>query len=158
MGHHIDTRYAFNDRSLFPDTVTFQKINMNHSDVDNGRPPRGRWSISRTPCTRTGWRARACLRAVGGQGQVLRQLNTPKLGDSLIKADGTPWMADLAHMAPKLNWDDVTQTAALPLGSWLKTDPWDDKVHMLNAKRYAPMTPRQDAVRGHAHLLQAATL
>jgi hypothetical protein len=30
----------------------------------------------------------------------------------------------------------------LPLGSWLKTDPWDDKVHMLNAKRYAPMTPR----------------
>ena len=51
-------------------------------------------------------------------------------------------MADLAHMAPKLNWDDLTQTAALPLGSWLKTDPWDDKVHMLNAKRYAPMNAR----------------
>jgi hypothetical protein len=30
----------------------------------------------------------------------------------------------------------------LPLGSWLKTDPWDDKVHMLNAKRYAPMNAR----------------
>jgi hypothetical protein len=45
-------------------------------------------------------------------------------------------------MAPKLNWDDLTQTAALPLGSWLKTDPWDDKVHMLNAKRYAPMNAR----------------
>jgi hypothetical protein len=42
----------------------------------------------------------------------------------------------------RLNWDDLTQTAALPLGSWLKTDPWDDKVHMLNAKRYAPMTAR----------------
>jgi hypothetical protein len=45
-------------------------------------------------------------------------------------------------MAPKLNWDDLTQTAALPLGSWIKTDPWDDKVHMLNAKRYAPMNAR----------------
>ena len=45
-------------------------------------------------------------------------------------------------MAPKINWDDLTQTAALPLGSWLKTDPWDDKVHMLNAKRYAPMNAR----------------
>ena len=73
---------------------------------------------------------------------MLKALNTPKLGDSLLKADGTPWMADLAHMAPKLNWDDLTQTAALPLGSWLKTDPWDDKVHMLNAKRYAPMNAR----------------
>ena len=45
-------------------------------------------------------------------------------------------------MSPKLNWDDLTQTAALPLGSWIKTDPWDDKVHMLNAKRYAPMNAR----------------
>ena len=44
--------------------------------------------------------------------------------------------------APKLNWDDLAQTPALPLGSWLKTDPWDDKVHMLNAKRYAPMNAR----------------
>jgi len=74
--------------------------------------------------------------------KVLKSLNTPKLGDSLLKADGTPWMAELAHMAPKINWDDLAQTPALPLGSWLKTDPWDDKVHMLNAKRYAPMNPR----------------
>jgi hypothetical protein len=51
-------------------------------------------------------------------------------------------MADLAHAAPKLNWDDLAQVPALPLGSWLKTDPWDDKVHMLNAKRYAPMNAR----------------
>ena len=35
MGHHIDTRYAFNDRLLFPDEATFQRINMNHTDVDN---------------------------------------------------------------------------------------------------------------------------
>jgi hypothetical protein len=32
--------------------------------------------------------------------------------------------------------------AALPLGSWIKTDPWDDKVHQLNAKIYAPMNAR----------------
>ncbi|MGD0628417.1 MAG: hypothetical protein ABR987_03650, partial [Terracidiphilus sp.] len=29
-----------------------------------------------------------------------------------------------------------------PLGFWLKTDPWDDKVHQLNAKIYAYMNPR----------------
>ncbi len=63
------------------------------------------------------------------------------LGDSMLQADGTPWMADLAHEAPKINWDDMTQIPALPLGSWLKIDPWDDHVHMLNAKRYAPMLP-----------------
>ncbi len=51
-------------------------------------------------------------------------------------------MTELAHTAPKINWDDLTQIAALPLGSWLKIDPWDDKVRMLNAKRYAPLNPR----------------
>jgi hypothetical protein len=41
-----------------------------------------------------------------------------------------------------LNWDDLSQRPALPLGSWLKTDPWDDRVHQLNAKIYAYMNPR----------------
>ncbi len=45
-------------------------------------------------------------------------------------------------MAPKINPDDLTQIPAFPLGSWLKTDPWDDKVHLLNARRYAPMNAR----------------
>ena len=35
MGHHIDTRYAFNDRLLFPIESTFQRIDMYHSDADN---------------------------------------------------------------------------------------------------------------------------
>jgi hypothetical protein len=76
------------------------------------------------------------------RSKELKAMNSPTLGDSLLKADGTPWMADLGKMAPKINWDDLTQTAALPLGSWLKIDPWDDTVHMLDAKRYAPMNAR----------------
>jgi hypothetical protein len=67
----------------------------------------------------------------------------PTLGESLLKDDGTPWMGNLVPSAVKLNWDDLSQIAALPLGSWLKTDPWHDKVHMLNAKRYAPMNDRE---------------
>jgi len=51
-------------------------------------------------------------------------------------------MTALAKGAPRLNWDDLTQSPALPLGSWLKTDPWDDRVHQLNAKLYAPLNPR----------------
>ena len=35
LGHHIDTRYAFNDRLMFPDESSFRRINMNHTDHDN---------------------------------------------------------------------------------------------------------------------------
>jgi hypothetical protein len=77
------------------------------------------------------------------RGQALKALNTPRLGDSLLKADGTPWMASLAKSAPRINWDDLTQIPALPLGSWLNTDPWDDSVHELNARLYAPLNARE---------------
>src|SRR5206468_11848740 len=35
LGHHIDTRYAFNDRLLFPDEASFQRIDMYHTEHDN---------------------------------------------------------------------------------------------------------------------------
>jgi hypothetical protein len=143
LGHHIDTRYAFNDRLLFPDESSFQRIDMYHSEHDNLEAAKKAMEYLNASMYKDKMPSAAMFYAqLVDRSKVLKQLNTPKLGDSLLKADGTPWMGELARMSPKLNWDDLTQTAALPLGSWLKTDPWDDKVHMLNAKRYAPMNAR----------------
>jgi hypothetical protein len=143
LGHHIDTRYAFNDRLMFPDESSFRRINMNHTDHDNQEAAAKAQqyldaSMYKDQLTTAGlyWTQ------LSDRGAVLKALNTPKLGDSLLKTDGTPWMTSLAHSAPKLNWDDLAQIPALPLGSWLKTDPWDDHVHQLNAKLYAPLNPR----------------
>src|SRR5208282_5137558 len=143
MGHHIDTRYAFNDRLMFPDTATFQRIDMYHSDHDNADAAKRAMEYLQNSMYKDKLPTAGLYYAqLVDREKALKGLNTPKLGDSLLKADGTPWMADLQKMAPKLNWDDLTQMAALPLGSWIKTDPWDDKVHQLNAKIYAPMNAR----------------
>jgi len=143
LGHHIDTRYAFNDRLLFPDESTFQRIDMYHSDIDNATAAKKAMEYLQNSMYKDQLPEAGLYYAqLQQRGTVLKALNTPKLGDSLLKTDGSPWMGDLAHMAPKINWDDLAQTPALPLGSWLKTDPWDDKVHMLSAKRYAPMNAR----------------
>jgi hypothetical protein len=37
--------------------------------------------------------------------------------------------------------DDLTQVAALPLGSHLKIDAWDDKVYPLNSKAETILNP-----------------
>jgi hypothetical protein len=143
LGHHIDTRYAFNDRLLFPDESTFQRIDMYHTEHDNIEAAKKAVEYLQASMYKDKLPSAGLYWAqLADRGKVLKSLNTPKLGDSLLKADGTPWMNDIAKMAPKLNWDDLAQVPALPLGSWLKTDPWDDRVHMLNAKRYAPMNAR----------------
>jgi hypothetical protein len=146
MGHHIDTRYAFNDRLLFPDESTFRRIDMYHSDHDNAEAAKKAMEYLENSMYKDKLPSAGLYYAqLVNREKELKALNTPKLGDSLLDrtdGTGTPWMAQLLHMAPKLNWDDLAQRPALPLGSWLKTDPWDDKVHQLNAKIYAYMNPR----------------
>ena len=140
MGHHIDTKYAFNDRLLFPDTATFQRIAMNHSTVDDTvAANRAVKYLENSMYKDKLANAGLYYRQLADKAKVLKALNTPTLGDSLLKADGTPWLADLEKEAPKLEPGNANQVTALPLGSWLKTDPWDDTVQMLNAKRYTPM-------------------
>ncbi len=143
LGHHIDTRYAFNDRLLFPDESTFQRIDMNHSEIDDASAAKQALVYLQASMYKDKLGDAGLFWAqLAARGKELKALNTPRLGDSMLAPDGTPWMASLSHEAPKINWDDLSQIAALPLGSRLKTDPWDDKVHMLNAKLYAPMNAR----------------
>jgi hypothetical protein len=75
--------------------------------------------------------------------KALPALFTPRLGDSLMRADGQPWLAGLTQGAPKLDMDNLTQIAALPLNSRLTIDPWDDKIFPLNVKP-APLLNARD--------------
>ncbi|MBV8115700.1 MAG: hypothetical protein JO300_13240 [Silvibacterium sp.] len=143
LGHHVDTRYAFNDRLLFPDEATFQRFNMNHSVLDNQEASKKavelfNGSVYHDKAAGVG----LFFQALQMREKQLPYLLTPRLGDSLVKADGTPWLAALGTGAPKLNMDDLTQVAALPLNSRLKIDPWDDKVAQLNVKPAPLLTAR----------------
>ena len=143
-GHHIDTRYAFNDRLLFPDEATFQRFNMNHTPVDNQEAAKKAVelfnnSVYHDKAASVG----LFFQALQMREKQLTYLLTPRLGDALIRTDGTPWLAAIGTGAPRLNMDDLTQVAALPLNSRLKIDPWDDKVAQLNVKP-APLLSARD--------------
>ena len=147
LGHHIDTRYAFNDRLLFPDEATFTKFNMNHSTSDNQAAAKKATELFNASVYHDkAGSVGLFFQALQMREKQLPFLLTPRLGDSLIKADGTPWLAALTVGAPKLDMDNVTQIAALPLNSHLKIDPWDDKVVQLNVKP-APLLNARDKMQ-----------
>ena len=142
-GHHIDTRYAFNDRLLFPDEATFQRFNMNHSLLDNQEAAKKAVELFNNSVYHDkGASVGLFFQALQTREKQLTYLLTPRLGDSLIKSDGTPWLAALGTGAPRLDMDNLTQIAALPLNSRLKIDPWDDKVAQLNVKPAPLLTAR----------------
>jgi hypothetical protein len=135
LDHRLDTKYAFSDRLLFPSTSVFERIPMHHTDADNEAAAK---------------KAMELLNAkelVGGQqyfGLYLQQLqarlkglpalNTPMIGDALIKSDKDPtfWMQAMVAKGVKLDMKDLKQQAAMPLASFLRFDPWTDQVIKMN--------------------------
>jgi hypothetical protein len=143
LGHHIDTRYAFNDRLLFPDEATFERIHMSHSDPDNELAAKKaidllNHSVYSNQLSQPG----LFLNQLDARSKQLTALNTPRLGDSLLRPTGEPWLNGLMSKAPKLDMNKLDQVAALPLGSNLKIDAWDDKVIRLNTKAAPIMNAR----------------
>lgn len=140
LGHRVDTRYGFNDQLLFPDQSMFQRIDMNHSiKEDESAAAQGLKYLQNSMYKDELGQAGLYFEQLQARAGALKTLNTPKLGDSLLNAEGVPWMAALESGAPKIDWVNLSQRAALPLGSWLKVDPWNDTVQRINAMQYAPL-------------------
>jgi hypothetical protein len=138
LGHHIDTKYAFNDRLLFPDESTFERIQMHHTDIDDTEAAKKAIvlldkSIYKDKLGNAG----LYFAQLQQREKELSALNTPRLGDSMLDSTGQPWLIAVQKRAPKLDQDKLDQIAALPLGSRLRTDAWDDKVYTL--KTSAPV-------------------
>jgi hypothetical protein len=144
LGHQIDARYAFDDRLLFPDEATFQQIRMNHSeqeDLDSAKKAVDLLhnSIYQDKLRNVG----LFLAQLQAREKNLTALMTPRMGDSMIKRDGTAWLSGVAKEPAQLDADNLTQIAALPLGSHLRIDAWDDEVHFLNVKAEPILNARE---------------
>ena len=138
LGHHIDTKYAFNDRLLFPDESTFERIQMHHTDADDIEAAKKAVAlIDKSIYKDKMGNAGLYFAQLQQREKELSALNTPRLGDSMLDSTGQPWMIAIQKRAPKLDQDKLDQIAALPLGSRLRTDAWDDKVYTL--KTTAPV-------------------
>jgi hypothetical protein len=120
---------------LFPDEATFERIHMSHSDPDNELAAKKaldllNHSVYANQLSQPG----LFFSQLDARSKQLMALNTPRLGDSLLRPTGEPWLNALMPKAPKLDMNKLDQVAALPLGSNLKIDAWDDKVIRLNAR------------------------
>lgn len=133
LGHHIDTRYAFNDRLLFPDEATFERIHMSHTDADNElAATKSIELLKKSVYAPQLFQPGLFFEQLEARSKELQALNTPRLGDSLLRPTGEPWQNALTTNAPKLDMNKLDQTAALPLGSHLRIDSWSDRVISLH--------------------------
>ncbi len=129
LGHRIDTKYAFSDRLMFPPESAFQRLPMGHTDQENVDAAKKTIELLNAKELADGQQYFGLyLQQLKAREVGLKALNTPQLGDSLVKSDGTPWLQAMISKAPKLNDKDLKQQGAEPLAQFLNLDPWTDQV------------------------------
>jgi hypothetical protein len=145
-GHKLDTKYAFQDRLLFPDNSAFKRIPMHHTDADNLEAAKEAGELLNAKELTDGQKYFGLyLQQLQQRVKALRALNEPMIGDGLVKGDNDTsfWMGSLMSKAEKLDVKDLKQQAAEPLSAFLRFDPWTDQVITLHT-RYEPLLSPSD--------------
>lgn len=143
LGHSVNTKYAFSDRLIFPDEDVMQKVSMERNEADEDAADKKAVELLRkSPYNDKLANAGLFLRALQAHSHELRWLINPNFGNKMAKGDDVLRMESLIPSAPTLKVNDVHQIAALPLGSRIKLDPWDDHVTLKRAKPEAVLSAR----------------
>jgi hypothetical protein len=145
-GHRLDTKYAFSDRLLFPSTSVFERIPMHHTDADNTEAAKKAMELLNAKELAGGQQYFGLyLQQLQARLKGLPALNTPMIGDALIKSDKDPtfWMQSMVPKGIKLDMKDLKQQAAMPLASFLRFDPWTDQVIQMHTS-FEPILSERD--------------
>jgi hypothetical protein len=146
LGHRLDTKYAFNDRLLFPSTSVFERIPMHHTAAENTEAAKKALQLLSVKELADGQKYFGLyLQQLQLRVKALTALNQPMLGDALIKSDtdNSFWMAAMIPKGIKLNMKDLKQQAAMPLGNFLRFDPWTDQLIQMHST-FEPLISDRD--------------
>ncbi|MBZ5558622.1 MAG: M48 family metalloprotease [Acidobacteriia bacterium] len=145
LGHQlIDTKFAFADRLMVPDSELLGTLRFRHpSSEESAADTKVVELLSKSPYKDKLADAGLFLRAVAANAKALTNLIQPHMGDFIIEG-GQP-LGVLMQKAPELAPEKLDQIAALPLGARLVVDPWSDRLELLRTPS-VPLTSAREKV------------
>jgi hypothetical protein len=143
LGHNLGSQYAFNDRMLFSDEGTYHNLGFKHiPEEEAAADKKAIEMLKASPYAQKLDSAGLFIKALQARAPQLSALLQAHLGNNITENGTVTRMAQLATSAPALDWNKMDQIAALPLGSRVKLNPWDDKVEIVKAQPVAITSAR----------------
>ncbi len=143
LGHNLGSQYAFNDRMLFSDDATYHNLGFKHiPEEEAAADKKALEMLKASPYAQKMESAGLFIKALQGRAPQLNALLQAHLGNNICENGTVTRMAQLATSAPALDWNKMDQIAALPLGSRVKLNAWDDKVEIVKAQPVAITSAR----------------
>jgi peptidase M48-like protein len=134
LGHRLDTKFAFNDRTMFPDEKTFHRMGLGLNEHDEtAADTRAIELLQKSPYKDKLSGAGLFLKALDLRAGEIPNLLTPRLGSPMFQGKQVR-MSALMQNAPELQMTRTEQIAALPLGGRVKMDPWTNAIELSKTK------------------------
>jgi len=143
LDHSINTDYAFDDRMMFPDDQSFQRLRVSRTPAEEAAADqKGLALLSHSPYKSQMAAAGLFLEALQHAAKGVPNLIAPHLGNPLVLKGRVDRMQALIASAPQLQVRNLKQIAALPLGARIVLDPWSDTLSLLQAPAETLLSPR----------------
>ncbi|MDQ2774171.1 MAG: M48 family metalloprotease [Acidobacteriota bacterium] len=144
LAHNIDTAYAFADRLMFddPDVVKRIKLARNHEE-EAAADTKAMVILKNSPYKDQLARVGLFLRMLSTRSDEVPHLIKPLLGNQMADTKKDTRMAGLMDISPELQVRNTGQVAALPLGSRVRMNPWNDELHLMKSHNVAMMSAKE---------------
>lgn len=143
LGHPTPTQYAFHNQTMLGDAELLQRFRFERTPREMEEAAKKTIEIMRASPYQKTANAGLFLKALAARGPSLPRLLAANLGNQVANADALARLAEFAASAPELDENKIEQIAALPLGSRVKLNPWNNKIELVKTKPLALLSPRE---------------
>jgi hypothetical protein len=154
LGHQlIDTKFAYADRLMVPDTELLKIVKFKHDQAgESAADDKGVELLKNSPYKDKLAQGGLFLKSVAANARILPNLIQSHLGEQLADGKQFQRLGQLMEQAPELAPDSLDQVAALPLGGRVVIDPWTGSLELLRTA-VAPTSAREKVALAIAPLV-----
>jgi hypothetical protein len=143
LGHRTPTQFAFNNQTMLNDADLLAHLRFERTPTELAEAGSKTIEIMRaSPYQKTG-NAGLFLKALASRASALPRLLAANLGNQVANADSLARLAEFTASAPELEEAKLEQIAALPLGSRVKLNPYNDQIALVETKPLALLSARE---------------
>jgi hypothetical protein len=143
LGHRTQTQFAFNNQTMLSDVELWQRFRFQRPPEELAEAGKKTIEIMRASPYQNTANAGLFLKALAGRSSVLPRLLQANLGDQVANSQALARLAEFAASAPALDENKIEQIAALPLGSRIKLNPWDNRIELVKTRPISLLSPRE---------------
>jgi hypothetical protein len=143
LGHPTQTQFAFNNQTMLSDAELLQRFRFARTSDEMISAAKKTIEIMKASPYQNTANAGLFLKALGGRSTALPMLLKANLGDQVADEQALLRLAEFAASAPPLEEDKIEQIAALPLGSRVKMNPWNNQIELMKARPVSLLSARE---------------